>query len=1335
MSWKKGTFRILAGIVALLLVVLVGGCIFVHTRAFRRFVINKIAEKTQQSTGEQLRIGKMEIHWSELKVDLYDLVLRKPSMSPPPFFSCAHLAVSVRILSLWRRRFALDEVVVDRPLMHIVVTPQGQTNLPHSANTSGQREAPQQATSPSSSAAQTIFSVGIRHLVITSGEFDWNDQKYPASADLRDLRATAQLNVSARAYRGSLAYDHGRVSAPHVLPFEHSLHMEFVATRAAFDVTALRVATGGTRASFQGTVVDYVHPRVQGVYQAVVFTPDLARTFSAPSIPSGEVRISGSLRYESQPHKSFLEAIYAKGRMDAPRLLAHLANVSVEARRVRADYVLENGDMRLPDIAGQALGGSLDANFSMRGLAGRREAQLNGQLRGASLADLMRFDRSWTRERLGLAGTTSADVQATWTGTFSHAAAHVRARIYGPLRPLSRRTIPVNGFLDVRYDGPRDSATFAPSSLRTENANISFQGKLGNNSSLSVNASVGKLSEISPLISAMASSTQSPGSSAVDSLGLRGSATFLGRIQGSPKSPRIRGRLEARTVFVKGTYLSAVRADVDLGASELSIQNASAKDAGKGSLALSGRLGLRNWSLVPTSPVSLQVNASGLSVPDLARMANVKYHLSGTLDADISVHGSEENPAGYADISVSEASPQNPKRIKKLLPLRKFLTVHLEGDGNLVHATARMSVAAGQISAKVAYAPKAEHYDGQINAASLDLSKIQLAQQRGATLAGVASFSVTGNGTIKHPEAAAILDIPTLQIEGETVSALRAQLGIQNEQLNFAVNSTVKDGYVQAKGEVALRGNYPTTASLDVRSLPVGPLLANHFPSIPEDLQCETEMHAKLSGPLKDPQQIKAQIQVPTLNVSYRTVHLDLAAPMNLYYADGLVSVRRTQWKGNGTNLIVRGTVPIKSTQPLDVSANGSIDLDLLQGFGNGISSSGRLILDVVARGSISHPTMHGQIQIASATFLSATLPIGVESLNGKIRVAGTRLEIEQLAGTLGGGSLSATGFLEYGSHPSFNLVAQAKSVRVRYPTGLRAVLNGDLNLTGSSSSSSLTGRVQVDRLSFTQQFDMATLMGEFGSQVPSTGLSPFAQHMKLNVAIASSSGLDLASSKLSIGGNFALTVSGTAANPVILGRIALTQGEVFFLGKRYEIQSGTIEFASPVRTEPVLNIYAKTTVNQYSITLNFVGPIDRLRTNYTSTPPLSEADIIHMIAFGTTAEQAATSPSAPASVAAESILAQGVSSQVSGKLEKLTGISQITIDPLVTNSQANPGSQIAIQERISGSLLLSFSTSVTNTQADTVEVQYTTPQNIRISVLRDYNGGYALDLRFRKTF
>lgn len=274
-----------------------------------------------------------------------------------------------------------------------------------------------------------------------------------------------------------------------------------------------------------------------------------------------------------------------------------------------------------------------------------------------------------------------------------------------------------------------------------------------------------------------------------------------------------------------------------------------------------------------------------------------------------------------------------------------------------------------------------------------------------------------------------------------------------------------------------------------------------------------------------------------------------------------------------------------------------------------------------------------------------------------------------------------------------------------------------------------------MDNLSFTQQFDLATFVGSFSNDSRRVS-SSFENNMKVRVAVLSSQNLSLASREngLSIGGSANLNVAGTLAKPVLLGRIELTSGEIFYLGKRFDVQTGTIEFANPARTEPVLRLAVDTTIEQYDITMNLTGPVDRLRTSYTSVPALAPADIIHLLAFGNTNAEAGSQQQS-ATLGAESVLASQVSGQVTGKLQSLTGISQLTIDPLATNTQGSVGTQIGIQERVTGSLLFTFSTDVTTTQGQTVELQYDLSKRWSVTALRNQNGGYSLNLRLHRTF
>jgi translocation and assembly module TamB len=152
---------------------------------------------------------------------------------------------------------------------------------------------------------------------------------------------------------------------------------------------------------------------------------------------------------------------------------------------------------------------------------------------------------------------------------------------------------------------------------------------------------------------------------------------------------------------------------------------------------------------------------------------------------------------------------------------------------------------------------------------------------------------------------------------------------------------------------------------------------------------------------------------------------------------------------------------------------------------------------------------------------------------------------------------------------------------------------------------------ILIDRLSFTESFD-PNLADQFTgpSSAPSEGS---AQNIKLDVALKSAQEMGLSSSKLSVQGLADLRLRGTVAEPVILGRTNITGGELFFNERRYQVQSGVIEFINPVRTEPVVNLSVTTTVDQFNISLNFVGPIDHLRTSYTSDPALPPVDVINL--------------------------------------------------------------------------------------------------------------------------
>jgi translocation and assembly module TamB len=532
-------------------------------------------------------------------------------------------------------------------------------------------------------------------------------------------------------------------------------------------------------------------------------------------------------------------------------------------------------------------------------------------------------------------------------------------------------------------------------------------------------------------------------------------------------------------------------------------------------------------------------------------------------------------------------------------------------------------------------------------------------------------------------------------------------------------------------------GDYETTAKIDTQSIPLQPLIALYSPAQAANISGQTELHATLRGPLKNKAALDAHAIIPTLQVNYANkIQIGAASPIHIDFSNGVLALQKTTIRGTDTDMQLQASVPTNSAQPMSLLALGTVNLQIAQLFDSDLSTSGEMRFDINSYGARANPDVQGQIRIVNANFASGTVPVGLQNGNGVLTLTKDRLNINQFSGTVGGGKVQASGGVVYKPAPRFDLALAGQGVRLLYPEGVREGLDANLTLTGTTDAATLGGRVKIDQLSFTPDFDLTTFMGQFGGSTTPPPTPGFSQNLQLNLSVQSTSGINLVSRELSLQGNANLNVRGTADQPVILGRVNLSGGDLIFMGNRYILQPGTIDFANPSRTQPTVNVAANTTIQQYNIYLQFYGPADHLRTNYTSVPSLPPSDIINLLAFGKTAEASAANPT-PGTLGAESLLASQVSSQVTSRVEKIAGISRLSVDPVLAGNgtQQNPGARVTIQQRVTGNIFVTFATDVTQTQNQVIQLQYNVTPRVMLSGTRDQNGGFGFDTRIQKSW
>ena len=1314
-NWKKIVGWSVVGLLVLI-VALVGTAIFLveHNSGFRRRILAKVESSVQESTGARLEVRDFHIHLSDLSLDLYGIKVHGTESDPDrPLLATDHVNVGIKILSFLHSKWRLQDIVIDHPVLRVSVDQAGDNNLPK----------PKQKSSGNTN----LFDLAIQKFVLDRGEIYYNDKKSALDAELRDVNVNAGFDNAQTRYFGDLGYRQGRIQYGTYAPLVHDLQARFEATPTRFTLDQLQLATGGSRFSLKATVDDYSNnPRMQASYDALLVGEDFRRLLKNPSVPSGMIRLDGSLNYQSDPDRPMLETVSLSGNMSSQELMVKTPSVHAQVQDLGAHYTLEGGNAEVENLHAQLLGGRLEGKLVIRDVSGASRARLQASLKNIALQDVAAASGNQSSlRRAELSGRFNADAEATWAKTLDNLVAHSDATIQAAMGRAGAST-PLNGVIHADYLNAKKQLALKESYIKTPQTSIALDGTVSDRSELQVRMQSGNLHELELLAANF--SKPAPGE-AQQAMDLYGTAVLTASVKGSTSRPQITGQLVANNLQVKGSSWKVLRTNLSASPSQLHLSNGDLEAATRGRITFDAQANLKNWAYTPSSPIAAQVSASQLSLADLERLAGKTYPVAGTLTVNVSLRGSQLNPVGHGDINLVNA--------KVGAEPVQSVSLQFQGNGDAIDANLNIKLPAGTTQAKATYHPKTQAYQVQLQTANLRLEKLQTVRARNLPVNGGVSLNASGNGTLQSPELTATLQIPTLQVQKQTIKGVVFNTRVHDQTAELSLNSDVAETYVKANGAVGIAAPYMVNLRLDTGRIPFEPLLAMYMPAQSGNLGGETELHASIRGPLQDKSKLEAHLEIPVLAANYKDVKLAAGKPIRLDYQNGVATLQPTAIQGTGTDIQMQGRVPVATPKEASFTVLGTVDLRLAQMIQPDIQSSGQLRFDINSSKFGAGSNVQGEIRLVNGNVQSSTAPIGISNANGTITVTRERMDVSSFQAQVGGGTITLKGGVSYRPAIQFGLALNANNVRLRYPDGVRAVLGSNLSLTGSTQAGLLSGQVRIEQVSFTNDFDLSSFMDQFNGESSPPPTQGISQNIKLNISVQSTSQMNLTSSQVSLQGSANLRVVGTAADPVIMGRANLTGGDMFLANNRYVIQSGTVDFLNPIETQPVVNLRVNTLVDQYTITLHFEGPVERLVTNYTSEPPLPPVDIINLLAFGKTTEAAAANPSPTGVAGGEALVAQGVSSQVGSKIAKLAGISNLSIDPTLGggSNTSNTGVRIAIQQRVTGNLYVTFATDVTSTQQQEIKVEYKLNPRWSLSGVRDQNGGFGVDAKYRKSF
>ena len=451
--------------------------------------------------------------------------------------------------------------------------------------------------------------------------------------------------------------------------------------------------------------------------------------------------------------------------------------------------------------------------------------------------------------------------------------------------------------------------------------------------------------------------------------------------------------------------------------------------------------------------------------------------------------------------------------------------------------------------------------------------------------------------------------------------------------------------------------------------------------------------------------------------------------------ANEVVTVQRCTLVSGDSHFTLTGDASLKDDRRLALRANGHVDLNLVHTLDPEITSYGASNLDLTVSGPMAQPAISGNINIEHGGLSMIDLPAGLGDINGRLVFNQDRLEVENLTARTGGGLVTFGGFITYGKTVGFNLTANGNEIRFRY-SGISVTADETLRLVGTLQSSVLSGDVTVTRFAQIPSSDFTLALAQAGQPARMPVANSPLNNLRLDVRILSTPELTVQTSLAKLAGDVDLRLRGTAARPVLLGRVNIAEGDIKLGGAKYHLERGDITFTDPVRIDPVLDVEATTRVRDYDITIGLHGTLERLNTTYRSDPPLSSEDIIALLAFGRTQQESALN-STPSSGFAESasgaILGQAINQAVSNRVSRLFGVSSIRINPSVGGPDNNPNARITVEQQVSNNVTLTYITNLTRSAQQVIQFEYNINSEYTFEAIRDENGVVSFDILIRK--
>ena len=396
--------------------------------------------------------------------------------------------------------------------------------------------------------------------------------------------------------------------------------------------------------------------------------------------------------------------------------------------------------------------------------------------------------------------------------------------------------------------------------------------------------------------------------------------------------------------------------------------------------------------------------------------------------------------------------------------------------------------------------------------------------------------------------------------------------------------------------------------------------------------------------------------------------------------------------------------------------------------------------------GRVNDPRINGLVRANALTYENETFGTRVTQMRLDGRFTNDRLEIRDFSGRAGDGTVQASGTVGLAADSGFpmNIAVKMDRARLARSEAITSVVSGTLAITNSAADGGLIkGDLSLPetryRVAWQGGTDIRQLQGVrrkgegtdiLDQRIAARQAAAKPADWKLDIRVRADNEIYVTGMGLDSEWKTNMRVTGTTANPRVVGKIEVIRGRYSFSGHQFELEQGVITFEGEMMN-PTLAIRAETKIDAVTAGIAVNGSAQRPDISFISNPTLPQDEILARILFGSNVANLSATQAVQLAVALNGLRGGSGGLNPLGKLQGASGLDRIGI--VGGDEATGRGTSLAVGQHISNNVYVEVITDPKGFTATQLEIALS--KTLSLLSKTGTNAGSSANLRYSKDY